>query len=227
LLDLVTDLEVEQNPRAAALEAHERTFSRPIMATQKILRAATAAILGWKPSSRGLELKSVDIETSPCPHSLLLVGTEILDMFVSVTTYNNCLIRVKVSACDLRRRLMNITFVQVEDLLAALIAAVGDGLRSVGVHATNAVDSRAACDVDSAQIGGDTAVLELIAVPAADHVDGSTREVELSVRWQIAGKKRSKSWAAGLCWFEMGIEYLLIDLWTGSTSSAWSNFGFL
>jgi hypothetical protein len=50
-LDLVTDLKVEQDPRAAALEAHERTFSSPIMATQKILAAAAATILLWESCS--------------------------------------------------------------------------------------------------------------------------------------------------------------------------------
>jgi hypothetical protein len=85
-----------------------------------------------------------------------------------------------------RSQLMNITFVEVENLVAALIAAVGDGLRSIGVHATDAVDPRAAFDVDSAQIGGDTTILKLIAVAAANHVDDSTRrwnEIEVLSCW--------------------------------------------
>jgi hypothetical protein len=46
MLNLVTNLNVIHYSRAAALEAHESAFSLPVMATQKILAAATTTILG-------------------------------------------------------------------------------------------------------------------------------------------------------------------------------------
>jgi hypothetical protein len=66
---------------------------------------------------------------------------------------------------------MNITFTQDENLLATAVTAVGYGLRSIGVHTTDAVNPRSASDVDLPQIGGDHTVLESIAISAANHFD--------------------------------------------------------